>query len=62
MAFTGLGASTAVWGFSFWSAGSGGTCLGDARRAAVDDATANAAGEYTCTEITVGGASTDANV
>lgn len=59
--FTGLGANTAVWGVSFWSASSGGTCLGDARRAAADDANANAAGEYTITEITVGGSSDDTN-
>jgi hypothetical protein len=48
--FTGLGASAAVGGVSYWSASSGGTNYGGS--ATSGDATANAAGEYTLTTVT----------
>jgi hypothetical protein len=46
VAFTGLGASVAFWGVSYWSASSGGTCYGQQARSG-GDANANAAGQYT---------------
>lgn len=46
--FTGLGASSAFWGVSYWSAPSAGTCYGTRART-TGDTTANAAGEYTWT-------------
>lgn len=47
-AFTGLGASVAFWGVSYWSGSSGGTCYGtDARTSG--DTTANSLGEYNFT-------------
>lgn len=48
VAFTGLGASAAFWGVSYWSAASAGTCYGTQARSG-GDTTANAAGEYTYT-------------
>lgn len=50
VAFTGLGASQAIGGVSYWSASSGGTNYGGS--ATSGDATANAAGEYTITTLT----------
>lgn len=50
VAFTGLGASVAVWGVTYWTASSGGTLLGQNQRAS-GDTTANAAGQYTFTSI-----------
>lgn len=51
VAFTGLGANSAVWGWSYWSAASSGTCYGQTARAG-GDTTANSAGEYTVTSLT----------
>lgn len=48
VAFTGLGASAAFWGVSYWSASTAGTCYGTQART-TGDTTANAAGEYTWT-------------
>lgn len=56
VAFTGLGASQAVGGVSYWSAVSGGTNYGGS--ATSGDATANAAGEYTLTSVTETGSAT----
>ena len=53
VAFTGLGASVAFWGVSYWTAGSGGTCLGTQARSG-GDANANAAGAYTYTGTETG--------
>lgn len=50
VAFTGLTASQAVGGVSYWTAGTGGSNRGGA--AVTGDATANAAGEYTLTSVT----------
>lgn len=49
--FTGLGSGATVWGVSYWTASSGGTCHGTADRDS-GDTTANSAGEYTFTTIT----------
>ena len=46
--FTGLGANSAFWGVSYWSASTAGTCRGQQARSG-GDTTANAAGEYTWT-------------
>jgi hypothetical protein len=46
VAFTGLGASVAFWGVSYWTASTGGTCYGIQARSG-GDTNANAAGEYT---------------
>lgn len=54
VAGTGLGASATVWGVSYWSASSSGTCYGTRPRAS-GDTTANSAGEYTFTSITEDG-------
>lgn len=48
LAFTGLGASAAFWGVSYWSASSAGTNYGTLARVG-GDTTANSAGEYTWT-------------
>lgn len=50
VAFTGLGASQAVGGISFWTAGTGGSNRGGG--VPTGDATANAAGEWTLTSWT----------
>lgn len=50
IAFTGLGASQAIGGISYWTASSGGSNRGGS--AVTGDATANAAGEYTVTSVT----------
>jgi hypothetical protein len=50
VAFTGLGASQAIGGVSYWTASSGGSNRGGS--AVTGDATANAAGEYTLTTVT----------
>jgi hypothetical protein len=50
IAFTGLTASQAIGGVSYWSASSGGTNYGGS--ATSGDATANSAGEYTITTLT----------
>jgi hypothetical protein len=55
VAFTGLSASQAIGGVSYWSASSSGTCYGGS--ATSGDATANAAGEYTLTTVTETGTS-----
>lgn len=52
VAFTGLPASSPVWGVTYWSASTAGTWYGKTARGAGDDATANVAGEYTFTSIT----------
>ena len=57
VAGTGLGANAAVWGVSYWSAASAGTCYGTNARAG-GDATANSAGEYTFTSIVENGTAT----
>lgn len=46
VAFTGLTASTAFWGITYWSASSGGTFYGSLART-TGDTTTNSAGEYT---------------
>lgn len=46
VAFTGLGASVAFWGVTWWTASTGGTCHGSTQRS-TGDTNANAAGEYT---------------
>lgn len=46
--FTGLTASTAFWGVSYWSASSSGTCYGTNERE-TGDTTTNSAGEYSFT-------------
>lgn len=50
VAFTGLGASQAIGGVSYWTAGTGGENRGGS--AVSGDSTANAAGEYTLTSVT----------
>lgn len=50
VAFTGLGASVAAWGVTYWTALTGGTYLGQNARTG-GDTNANAAGEYTFTSI-----------
>lgn len=50
VAFTGLTASQAVGGVSYWTASTGGSNRGGA--ALTGDTTANAAGEYTVTSVT----------
>ena len=50
IAFTGLTASQAIGGISYWSASSAGTNYGGS--ATSGDATANSAGEYTVTSVT----------
>lgn len=50
VAFTGLGASQAVGGVSYWTASTGGSNRGGS--AVTGDATANASGEYTLTSVT----------
>ena len=50
VAFTGLGASVAVWGVTYWTASTGGSCLGKNQRIS-GDTNANAAGEYTFSSI-----------
>jgi len=57
VAFTGLGANQAVAGVGYWTASSSGTYYGFVARGVSDDATANAAGEYTFTTITETGTS-----
>lgn len=55
VAFTGLTASQAVGGVSYWTASSGGTNYGGS--AVTGDATANSAGEYTLSTVTETGTS-----
>lgn len=50
VAFTGLGASQAIGGVSYWGSLTGGTNYGGS--ATSGDATANSAGEYTLTSVT----------
>lgn len=55
VAFTGLGASQAIGGVSYWTALTGGSNRGGS--AVTGDAAANAAGEYTLTSVTENGTS-----
>jgi len=57
-AFTGGAANGAIWGFTFWSAASGGTFRGSQILAAGSDASFNAAGNYTANSIAINSAAT----
>lgn len=50
VAFTGLGASVAVWGVTYWTASTGGSYLGQNQRT-TGDTNANAAGDFTFSSI-----------